>query len=250
MITISLPVCGQIQALKPMDPAAHPSFEVATIKHSDPDDQHGGFHLYGRNVFIEKQTMDDLISFAYGVHVKQIVDAPTWFGSQPFDIKGFADATGQPNVTQYREMVQKLLADRFQLKFHRDRREMSCFVLTVAKGGAKIEATKSAPDALQDQTSYNNGNQQTWRFTNNPMAEFASFLQSAVLDRPVVDETGLKGKYDFKLTWTPGNPPVAEENAPPGFFTAIKEQDGLKVEPGKDQVPVLVIDHVQQPAED
>jgi uncharacterized protein (TIGR03435 family) len=146
-------------------------------------------------------------------------------------------------------MVQKLLVDRFQLKFHSDRREMSCYTLTVAKGGPKIEATKSAPDALQDQTGRNNGDQASWRFTNNSMDEFAKFLQW-VLDRPVVDQTGLKGKYDFKLTWTKDNAPASEENAAPSFFTAIQEQAGLKVEPSRGEVEVLVVDHVVQPSAD
>ena len=77
-----------IQDAKPMAPDAHPAFEVATIKHSDPDDGSRGFHTSGRNIFIENETMDDLISFAYGVHSKQIVDAPAWFGSERLDIKG------------------------------------------------------------------------------------------------------------------------------------------------------------------
>jgi uncharacterized protein (TIGR03435 family) len=239
----------QMQQLKPMAPDAHPAFEVATIKHSDPDDGSRGFHTSGRNIFIENETMDDLISFAYGVHAKQIVDAPAWFGSERLDIKGFADVEGTPSVTQYREMVKKLLTDRLQLQFQSEKREMSCFALTVAKGGPKIEATKSAPDAGQDQTGDNNGGRASWRFTNNSMPEFAQFLQMAVLDRPVVDQTGLKGKYDFKLTWTKDIAPATDENAAPGFLTAIQEQAGLKVEPSRAEVDVLAITHAEQPSE-
>ena len=238
-----------IQDAKPMAPDAHPAFEVATIKQSDPDDGSRGFHTAGRNIFIENETMDDLISFAYGVHAKQIVDAPAWFASERLDIKGFADVEGMPSVTQYREMVKKLLTDRFQLQFHREKREMSCFALTVTKGGAKIEATKSAPDALQDQTGNNSGGRASWRFTNNSMPEFAQFLQMTVLDRPVVDQTGLKGKFDFKLTWTSNPEAVATDaNAAPGFLTAIQEQTGLKVEPSRAEVDVLAITHAEQPS--
>lgn len=237
-----------IQKVEPMSAAAHPSFEVATIKPSDPADGSRGFHTDGKNVFIENETMDDLISFAYGVQVKQIVDAPSWFGSERFDIKGFADIEGEPNVTQYREMVKKLLADRFQLKFQRQKREMSCFVLTVAKGGAKIAATKSAPDAGQDQTGSINSGHVFWRFTNNSMPEFAQFLQMAVLDRPVVDQTGLKDKYDFKLEWASSPESTTDPSAAPGFLTALQEQAGLKVEPSRGQVDVLAITHVGQPS--
>ena len=236
-----------IEKTKPMARDAHPSFEVATIKQTDPDDQSGGFHLYGRNIFVENQTMDDLISFVYGLHVKQIVDAPAWCSSEHFDIKGIADIEGEPNITQYREMVQKLLTDRFHLQFRREQREMSRFTLTVAKGGPKIEATKSAPDMGQDQTGTINGGHVSWRFTNNPMSEFAAFLQS-VLDRPVVDETGLKGKYDFKLDWTADAQATMDPSASPGFLTAVQEQAGLKIEPSKGEVEVLAITHVERPS--
>jgi uncharacterized protein (TIGR03435 family) len=192
--------------------------------------------------------MDSLITFAYGVQVKQIVDAPSWFGSEHFDIKGFADAKGEPNVTQYREMVKKLLTDRFQLQFQRGKREMACFVLTVGKGGPKLETSKSAPDAGQDQTGSINNSHVFWRFTNNSMPEFAQFLQGEVLDRPVVDQTGLKGKYDFKLEWTSSPEASTDPSAAPGFLTAVQEQAGLKIEPTKAEVDVLAITHVEQPS--
>jgi uncharacterized protein (TIGR03435 family) len=227
-----------IQAVKPMAAGAHPAFEVATIKPSNPNDQ---------NIFIENETMNMLISFAYGVHAKQIADAPPWFGSEKFDIKGFADAPGIPNADQYREMLKKLLTDRFHLQFQRGQREMARFTLAVAKGGPKMEATKSAPDALRDQTGDINNGHVSWRFTNNSMAEFAEFLQS-VLDRPVVDQTGLKGKFDFKLAWTTDPEAAADPAAAPGFLTAIQEQAGLKVEPSKGEVEVLAITHAEQPS--
>jgi len=242
---------GEGQAIekeKPMAADAHPAFEVATIKKSDPDDGRSGFHNDGRNIFVENETMNDLISFAYGVQVKQIVDAPAWFGSERLDIKGFPDVPGEPGVDQYREMVRKLLTERFQLQFQKQKREMACFLLTVVKGGAKMESSKSAPDAGQDQTGSINGGHVSWRFTNNSMPEFAQFLQMAVVDRPVVDQTGLKGKYDFKLEWTSNPESTTDPSAAPGFLTALQEQAGLKVEPSKGEVDVLAITHVEQPS--
>lgn len=238
-----------IEKVEPMARDAHPGFEVATIKHSDPDDNRRGFHNDGRNIFVENETMNDLISFAYGVQVKQIVDGPPWFGSERFDIKGFPDVPGVPGVDQYRDMVRKLLMERFQLQFRHEQREMPRFTLAVAKGGSKMEATKSAPDAGQDQTGSINSGHVLWRFTNNSMPEFAQFLQMAVLDRPVLDETGLKGKYDFKLEWTSNPESTTDPSAAPGFLTALQEQAGLKVEPSKGQVDVLAVTHVEQPSE-
>jgi len=239
----------QIQPLKPMAADAHPSFEVASIKLSDPENTSSGFETRDRTVFIQNETMNAMISYAYGVHAKQIVGAPDWFGTVHFDIKGFGDVPGYPNTKQYLEMLQKLLTDRFELKFHHDRREMSCYGITVAKGGPKMEASKS-PNGLQDQTGGSRNGVASWRISSTSMPEFAQFLQFQ-LDRPVVDQTGLKGKYDFKLAWMKDNaPPSSDPNAPPGFFTAIQEQAGLKVEPSKAEVDVLVIDHVVQPSTD
>jgi uncharacterized protein (TIGR03435 family) len=238
----------EMQGLKPMVPDAHPAFEVATIKHSDPDDGSRGFHSQGRNIFIENETMNDLICFAYGVHVKQIVEAPAWFDLERFDIKGFPDVEGLPGLAQYREMVSKLLTERFHLQFRREQREMARFTLTVAKGGPKFAATKSGPgEALPDQTGSIDGGHVSWRFTNNSMAEFADFLQS-VLDRPVVNETELKGKFDFRLQWTADAQATTDPAAAPGFLTAIQEQAGLKVEPSRGEVEVLTIAHAEQPS--
>jgi uncharacterized protein (TIGR03435 family) len=241
-------VSAQSTDVKPMARDAHPSFEVASIKQSDPDDHSKGFHAMGRNIFIDNETMNDLIAAAYNVHVKQIADGPSWFGSERFDIKGFPDVDGEPNVEQLREMVQRLLTERFHLQLRREQREMPRFTLTVAKGGPKIEATKSAPeDGLPDQTGGIDRGHVFWRFTNNSMTDFAEFLQS-VLDRPVVDATGLKGKYDFKLQWTADADATTDPSAAPGFFTAIQEQAGLRMEPSRGEVEVLAVVHAEQPS--
>ena len=97
-------------------------------------------------------------------------------------------------------------------------------------------------------------------FTNSTMADFCDLMQAAVLDRPVVDQTNLPGKWDFLLKWTPDEsqfggmgikvpPPSDAADAPPPLYTAIQEQIGLKLDAEKAQVPVLVIDHVDKPSE-
>ena len=235
-LRISWPLgAQQMQALKAIRRilSAHPSFDVASIKKADPDSHSSGFQTQGRRVFIENETVNAMISYAYGVHAKQIVGGPAWFGSERFDIRGLPDVDGIPNTAQYREMLIKLLAERFGLKFHQDRRELACYAVTVAKGGPKIEATKSGPDGLPDQSGRNSNGQASWRFTNNSMEDFAKFLQFQ-LDRPVVDQTGLKGKYDFKLAWTKDNAPVTDDNAKGrrDFLRRSRSKLlGLKIEP-------------------
>ena len=247
MLSFAVGALGQEQEVGAMAKDGHPSYEVATIKLSDPTDQSAGFHTMGHRLFIENEPMNVLISFAYGVHVKQILGGPDWLGKEHYDIKGMPDLDGQPNLKQQQEMLQKLLAERFNLKLHREKRDLSIFTVTVVKGGPKLTLSKGDPNGLPDQTGSNNGAQQQWRFTNNSMADFAQMMQY-FLDRPVVDETGLEGKYDFRLEWTTDESVNNDPKAPPGLLTAVQEQLGLKIEGTKGPAGVLVIDHVDRPS--
>lgn len=237
------------QAASPMSPMAadaHPSFEVATIKPADPKEMNGNFQIEGDLLSIKNQTVNSLISVSFGIHQKQIVGDPAWLGTERFDIEGKADLAGEPNLQQIQEMIQKLLRDRFDLKFHRDKRDLSIYAIKVAKGGTKI-ARSTTTSPLPSQTGHGRGGQQERKFTNNSMSDFALGMQ-AYMDRPVVDETGLPGRYDFTLKWTPDNSPTNEPDAAPGIFTAVQEQLGLKLEATKGPADVLVIDHVEAPS--
>jgi uncharacterized protein (TIGR03435 family) len=123
------------------------------------------------------------------------------------------------------------------------------YALAVAKGGPKMDLSKMPPDGLRDQSGGRSNGRVSWRITNNSMEDYAKFLQFE-LDRPVVDQTGLKGKYDFKLTWTANPEASSDPAAAPGFFTALQEQAGLKIELSRRQVDVLAIDHVELPSAD
>jgi uncharacterized protein (TIGR03435 family) len=230
---------------------AHPSFEVATIKLSDPDDKSHRFEIRGHRILIENQTVRTMIEMSYGVHAKQIVNAPTWMESERFDVQGVPDVEGQPNIVQLREIVQKLLGERFGLKFHSDKREMARYTLTVAKSGPKMEPTKGAPDSLPNMRGGGDKTSRSLQVENVSMGELAHSLQGE-LDRPVVDETGLKGKYDFTLKWLRQDAPVTADadSSVPVLFTALQEELGLKVEPSKGEVEMMVIDKVERPAAD
>jgi uncharacterized protein (TIGR03435 family) len=235
-----------------MAPGADPAFEVVAIKPSDPNDGVRGFQTRGRRIRAVNETMNDLISFSYGIHVRQIAGGPPWFATDQYFIEGVPDTEGQPNLKQFRSMVQKLLADRFNLKVHNEQRELSVYALTVGKGGPKMTKSLGNPDGPPDDQF----SRSAWlRETNTTMAEFAKGLQF-VLDKPVVDHTGLTGRWDFRVQWTPDEsqfggmvpPPSANPNAPPGLFTAIQEQIGLKLELVKEPADVLVVDHVERPS--
>jgi uncharacterized protein (TIGR03435 family) len=238
---------GGVQPEKMMAADAHPSFDVATIKPSDPNDTSDGFHLDGRQIYIENQTLEKLLVFAYGVHPKQVADGPEWFATERYDIKGVPDAPGQPSLKQMQEMVQKLLADRFALKFHREKRELAVYAITLAKGGPKLTKNTTNTDGQMDENGSGNGTAKSLKFTNTSMVEFGMVMQFMV-DRPMVDQTGITGRYDFVLSYTYDETSATDPNAPPGLFTAIQEQLGLKLEPVKALAEVLVVDKVERPS--
>ena len=234
--------------LAPMAKDANPAFEVATIKPAKPNHGSEGFHINGHRLSLENEPVISLISVAYGIHKTQVVGAPAWFDTDQYDIDGVPDQPGEPNTHQMQLMIQKLLADRFGLKFHREKRELSVYAITIAKGGPKMTLNTTGREGSPDQTGNGNGWQQTMKYTNNTMADLALGLQF-VVGKPVIDQTGLTGRYDFTLHYTISDAHLDDPNAPPGFFTAIQEQAGLKLEPTKAQADVLVIDHIERPSE-
>jgi len=240
----SVPVRAQAAATASQTTAA-PMFDVATIKPSDPMQRNRGFHVGGSRVNIENQDVITLVTVAYSVHPKQILNAPDWLATARWEIDGVADKDGKLSVADVQVMLQKLLADRFGLKFKREQREIPVYALTVAKGGPKLEKSKSDPNALPNQNGNGKGRMQ---FQNTTMTTFLLGMQDE-FDRPLVDQTGLDGHYDFTLRWTPDGVPTGDADAPPGMFTAIQEQLGLKIIPVKAPANVLVIEGAQKPTE-
>jgi uncharacterized protein (TIGR03435 family) len=233
--------------VKPMAADAHPSFEVATVKLHDPNSGHQGFDAKGERVTARDQSVASMMMFAYGIHPSQIVGAPDWVKNAQYDIEGTTDTPGEPNLHQQQEMLQKLLADRFQLKFHHEQRELPVYTIQIAKGGPKLTPA-AHPDAQPDQDGSGHGTEADLGFISFSMPDLAMGLQFFVHDRPIIDRTGLPGSYDFKLRYTYDEANTTDPNAPPGLFTAIQEQLGLKLEPVKAPIDVFVIDHVERPS--
>jgi uncharacterized protein (TIGR03435 family) len=172
---------------------------------------------------------------------------PEWAKTEHFDADGVPDVVGEANAKQFRSLLRKLLEERFGLKGHQEQREMAVYALRVAKGGPKMGPSQGDPDALpEDAGGTDEKGRQVRTYANVSMAELAAMLQFHV-DRPVVDQTGLTGRYDFKLTWTVEEGNATLPDAPPGLFTAIQEQIGLKLEPVKAMADMLVIDKVERP---
>jgi len=247
------------QDTRPMPANADPGFEVVTIKPADPDVHGKNFGFQGRRFMAQNYNVDDIIALAYGLHFKQIV-GPAWMSATLYDIDGVPDTEGIPNQRQKNLMMQKLLAERFKLSFHHEKRDQPVYAITVAKGGPKLTPSASAPDAPSNFRL--EGQLRGVSVTNMTLAEFAIWFQKVVMDKPVIDRSGLSAKYDFSLMWSPDESQFIplrgtgaragrwpdDAKAPPDLYGAFQEQLGLKLEPVKALADVMVVDHIDQPS--
>lgn len=252
---------------KPMAADADPSFEVATIKPNNSGaTSMQGLVIRGRKFMTRASSLGDLISFAYEVQAKQIVNAPDWLDKDRYDIEAVPEQEGVPNPEQIRIMIRKLLADRYGLKFHHDKRDMSAYVLTVGKDGHKLKPTQLQGNLPGIGIRPGTGGI-TLNMVNATIPDFTGFLQILVLDRPVVDKTGIQGRFDYQCTFGPddsqfgGHPPqmpsqgnntnsaATDTAAPaaPSLFDALPQELGLKLSAEKTSVDVIAIDHVDKP---
>jgi uncharacterized protein (TIGR03435 family) len=231
---------------------ADPDWDVVTVKPSDSDDTSSGFQVHGRQIFMERESVESMVGFGYGIHAKQIAGAPDWAMTERWNIEGVPNVPGQPNMKQYETLVRKLLAERFGLKVHTETRELPVYALRVAKDGAAtngkgIVKTAADPNGVLDMHDRINGGQRRIQVTNGSIADIALVLKFYT-DRPLVDQTGLKGRYDFQLAWTFDETRAPTDgSAAPSLFTAVQEDMGLKLEPAKAPADVLVVDKVERP---
>jgi uncharacterized protein (TIGR03435 family) len=214
--------------------------------------------MEGGHQFVARDyTLKYMITAAYSAAPRTVSGGPSWVDSDHYDIVAATPGDVRPSSDDQMLMLQTLLADRFQLTFHTEQKDFPFYALTVDKSGAGL---KESPAATDPQTALINvvypGDFIRLPARNATMTQFAAMLQRAVLDRPVLDKTGLTGKYDFDLEWTPDNsqfggvmPPIKPDNSgKPNLFEAL-QQLGLKLESRKGPVPVIVIDHVERPSE-
>jgi uncharacterized protein (TIGR03435 family) len=207
-------------------------------------------------------TVQGLIAAAYNLNPRAISGAPAWAESDRYEVIGATPGDLRPTYDDQMAMVRQLLSDRFNLAFHREKKEFSIYELTVSKGGPKLKTSPSPPDESPNLTSTlypaaSGGIDHALLPARNvTMAQFASLLQRAILDRPVVDNTGLTSRYDFDLEWTPDEsqfggqlPPGPPDSGKPGLFAALRQQLGLNIEATRGPIEILVIDRVERPSE-
>jgi uncharacterized protein (TIGR03435 family) len=232
-------------------------------------------------------TVESMIGFAYDIptvlgmsvdpahfflpHASNLVGGPGWVGSDKYDLTAKADEATiaawsklpeKEQTEELRSMMRALLAERFHLTMRHETREMLVWALVVAKGGPKFGATKGPPADLNDGEDgtkpYDKSKpyQTRWKLDHGlvegrdvTIDDFKEMLwgQREIDSHKILDQTGLKGKYDLKLKWASVDDPREPDG--PSLFTAIQEQLGLKLESTKAPMDVLVIDHIERPSE-
>lgn len=271
-------VCGQTPV------SAAPAFDVVSVKPADPNSRMTRLQLSPGRLSAKSAPLKLFIQMIYGLKAEaQMEGLPASIGSQKFDIEAKADEALQARLDKMsseesgavmNRMIQAMLEDRFQMKVSRQTRELPVYALVVAKGGPKIVSSATepstsgatagnpagAPGSITGSVSASAGggasgglgpSVRRLNASGSPISSLVSGLtrQPETGGRLVVDRTGLTGKYDWHLQWTPESASGSStDEAAPSFFTAIQEQLGLKLEPSRGPVDILVIEHIELPS--
>ncbi len=237
--------------------ATAPAYDVMTIKPNIIGNGSTAFSLdtKGDHFIAHHVSLKQILQYVYDLNEDSIAGVPAQFDDLRFDIEAKVvepdlDALKKMNSEQRRAMLRPLVTKRFLLKTHTESRLLPVYELVVVKGGPKCKLS-------EDQTKlgwgdiglyYNKGDIKL-DGRGLPMAHLARTLADQV-HRTVVDKTGLTGNYDLTLQWAPDDSRAStDDNAPPSIYTAVQEQLGLKLQPAKAPVEVLVVDHAAMPSE-
>jgi uncharacterized protein (TIGR03435 family) len=233
-------------------PSGHAqTFEVASIKPNRTGARNSGFRRAGPGELnATNVTLKMLIAYAYDIRDYQISGGPNWLDSDRYDILAKPEITAETVAEKpadrnalLRLRVRSLLSDRFQLTLHPSTKELPRFALIVGKNGPKLNASTSSASEL-----VTNGHHLTCQKVT--IDAFAKVFLQGQLGRSVVNKTGIPGEFDFIMDWAPDQPDGESGNSEgPSFFTALQEQLGLKLEPDKGPVEILVIDRAERASE-
>lgn len=229
----------------------HRSFEVASIRPRLAPSGTINISTSGLRLSAESATLRYLIQYAWHVRVFQVAESPALlaFGDTFYDIAAKAEGEAPPTAGEFREMLQTLLADRFALRVHREQRSIPVWALAPARSRPKLKPSSGGGEGPNGVRI--SGRNNVLNLREATMEDLAAELDNtAFLDRPVVDRTGLRGAYDIELTYTPENRVSQSEHDPSEIriFSALTGQLGLRLISQKADVEFLVVDHVEKPA--
>jgi uncharacterized protein (TIGR03435 family) len=223
-------------------------FEVASIRPREASDHEPSNRqmLPGGRFVATGTTVRTLLRIAFGTDDDRMVGVPSWTGSETFDID--ATVAGHVEITrpeQFQQVLLSLLEERFQLKFHREEKKGPIYWLVLDKPGKTGPALKtSKPDAVAQMSNNSNGQRTEMRIAGMSMADIAAGLRRQA-GRPVEDHTGLTGKYDFQIEWSPA---LSTDATDPTLSTVLKEQLGLKLQSAEGSTESIVIDQISHPS--
>jgi uncharacterized protein (TIGR03435 family) len=283
IVTVALPISfglfhparSRAQASAEKHAAKLPAYEVVSIKPSQSNGPTMSRFMFTPSGFIGSNVpLKGLIQDAYGLKEHQVFGAPSWLGSEFYDVEAKVEIPDvavlhQLTAEQRERMLQPVLADRLQLKVHFETRDATVYELVVDKKGPKLQEAKPGdtyPNGLKGPEGGGGAGLMRMRpgqLTAQaiPISDLTQIL-SERLGNTILDKTGLPGKYDIKLQWQEEGRPaplpgpegaqpgvsVAQDSSDPPIFTALQEQLGLRLESRKAPIQVMVIDHVERPS--
>ncbi|WP_263377821.1 TIGR03435 family protein [Granulicella paludicola] len=266
---VALPIYGQLPTMSDVDRGTDvraagplPEWDVAVVKPHPPDDPTMSWQMSADAVELKNLPLEQMICSAWDLKPYQISGLSGWMKSTGFDLTAKVNSDDMAaykklSGAQRREMLQKLLTERFQLKVHTETKTLPIYDLVLDKSGPKFKVTTAIEAPSQEEMKanpdkYKKGfmtmGQGMYEGTGVPVRSLASQLANAV-SKPVHDETGLTGLYDIKLHYRPEDtaPDNGENPDTPSVFLALQEQLGLKLVPNKGPVETLVVDAAQKP---
>lgn len=241
-------IAASVVSLRGQAPDQKPlAFEVASIKPNTS----GRFDWQiftpkGSEFTTTNVPLERLITWAFSVRDEQMINLPSWASSERFDIAAKYPKGTAFNLRGAQEMLRTLLAERFTLHTHHETRELPVYLLVLALRDRQLgpflrPSTKATPFPFAPGVTG----------AHDAPINLLTIMLSGMAGRLVLDRTDLPGNYDYELHWTPGPAPgVSTDSNNPSIFTVVEEQLGLKLEPSKAPVDVLVIDHVERPTPD
>ena len=253
MTWLIVPGCGFAQ------PAQRMEFEVASVKPQPFAGSSGsvGIFVRGNTLNAEHVSLYDLVLYAYNLRDVQLSGGPAWAQSgvlqfsELFQVIAKVPGDSPPQTDVLRQMMQTLLADRFKLQIHHVQKDLPAYNLVVNKGGPKLKESAAETKSILRVSSLGRVGVRVIA-SHTTMEQLIDRQLDHYTDRPISDKTGLTAAYDFTLefaveTASPGQEPGPDD--PSALVTAVQEQLGLKLEPGKAPFDTVVIDHAEKPSE-
>lgn len=251
------------QAPAPAVAGSKPAFDVVSIKRNpEPGGNYPLSPPVGGRLALRRQSVRGLISSSYGMQDYQIIGGPEWLRSNGFDIDALTETTPTPPPPQLLLMIRTLLADRFTLVMHGEAREFPIYRLVMARANGQLGPNISPAQCVPPPRGGGPLPADQQSFCGTSVGPGRMFVRGGTMrtlaqqigrytgtGRPVFDATNLTGQFEWELKWTPDSPDGSVPADAVSIFTALQEQLGVKLEPARGRVDVLVIDSVAPPSE-